>query len=141
VLRIIGQLQIIDKFLYQGITDIWFPFSSATLPKALSSTLHAQFLDTQETVLTKGLNLEKDENRKHAHFGRDEVLPFKVEDGLGGGRFSQVHRIRSLISKREYARKRFRRGIGLRNEAEIKSFKVELQILKKVHHHHCVELV
>ena len=141
VLRSIGQLQIIDQFLDQGITDIWFPFSSATLPNILSSSLHDQFINTQTAVLTKGLDLEKDEKRKHAHFGRDEVLPFKVEDELGRGRFSQVHKVTSLISKRQYARKRFRRGNGLRNEAEIKSFKVELQILKKIDHHHCVELV
>lgn len=141
VLRTIGQLQVIDAFLDQGITDIWFPFSTSSLPRALSSTLHPQFFDVQNGVLTKGLDLETNSSRKHAHFGKTEVLPFKVEKELGGGRFSQVHRITSSISKREYARKQFRRGAGTRNAAEIKSFKVELQVLKKIHHHHCVELV
>jgi hypothetical protein len=141
VLRIIGQLQIIDSFIDQGITDIWFPFSTSSLPKILGSTLHPQFLEVQKGVLTKGLDLERDDDRRHAHFGREEILPFKVDKELGGGRFSQVHKITSTITRREFARKQFRRGVGLRNAAEIKSFKVEIQVLKKIHHHHCVELV
>jgi len=141
VLRIIGELQAIEIFLDQGIADIWFPFSLASLPKALGSTVQGNFLDAQRVVLTKGLDFEKDENRKHAHFGRGDALPFKVENELGTGNFSQVHKITSLISKRAYARKQFRRGTGPRSEADIKNFKNELQILKKIHHHHCVELV
>jgi hypothetical protein len=141
VLRIIGELQAIELFLDQGITDIWFPFSFASLPKALGSTFQGNFLDAQRVVLTKGLDFEKDENREHAHFGRGDALPFKVENELGAGNYSQVHKITSLISMRAYARKQFRRGNGPRSEAEIKNFKTELQILKKIHHHHCVELV
>jgi hypothetical protein len=141
VLRIIGELQIIDNFLGQGITDMWFPFSSASLPRALNSAMQEKFLDVQKLVLTKGLDLEKDENKEHAHFGKGEALPFKVEEMLGEGGFSQVHKITSLISKRIYARKRFRRGTGPRSDAEISSFKNELKILKRIHHQHCVELV
>jgi serine/threonine protein kinase len=103
--------------------------------------MQTQFLDVQTVVLTKGLDLEKDERKRHIHFSRDETMPFEVGAELGGGRFSQVHKITSSISKQEYARKKFRRGVGFRNESEIKSFKVELQVLKKIHHHHCVELV
>ena len=141
VLRIIAELQAIELFLDQGITDIWFPFSFPSLPKALGSTVQGNFLDAQRVVLTKGLDFETDENREHAHFGRGEALPFKVENELGAGNFSQVHKITSLISKRAYARKQFRRGSGPRSKAEIKNFKNELQILKKIRHHHCVELV
>jgi hypothetical protein len=141
VLRIIGELQVIDNFLGQGITDIWFPFSSVSLPRALSSSMQEKFLDVQKVVLTKGLDLEKNQSKEHAHFGKGEALPFKVEEVLGEGGFSQVHKITSLISKRVYARKRFRRGTGPRSEAEISSFKNELKILKRIHHHHCVELV
>ncbi|TAQ87572.1 hypothetical protein B7494_g4092 [Chlorociboria aeruginascens] len=140
VLRIIGQLDIIESFIDQGITDIWFPFTSATLPKALSISSHASFLETQTAVLTKGLDLEKDERKMHAHFGRDEELPFKLGDALGAGAYSQVRKIVSISSKREYALKRFRRT-GLRKEAAIKSFKGELKILKRIHHQHCVELI
>jgi hypothetical protein len=125
VLRMIGHLETIDNFIDHGITDIWFPFSSMTLPQELSSSLQAQFLDVQACVFTKGLDLEKDKKKRHAHFGKNDTLPFDVSNLLGGGRLSQVHRIVSLISKREYARKRLRRRAGSRDEAEIKSFKVE----------------
>jgi len=114
-------------FIDQGITDIWFPFSTFSLPNALSSTLHPQFLDVQKRVLTKSIDLEKDGGRKHASFSSDEALPFKVEKELGAGRFSHVHKITSTISKREFAQKQFRRGAGLRNAAEIKNFMMELQ--------------
>jgi len=141
VLRTIGQLQLIDSFLDQGITDIWFPFSTSSLPKVLSGTIHTQFLDAQKAVLTKGLSLEKDDSRKHAQFGRGETLPFTVENELGVGRLSQVHKITSITSHRQFVRKRFQRWDVSRNAAEIEGFIVELQILKKIQHHHCVELV
>jgi hypothetical protein len=85
VLRIIGELQVIDNFLAQGITDMWFPFSSVSLPRALNSSMQENFLDVQKVVLTKGLDLEKDENKEHAHFAKGEALPFKVEEVLGEG--------------------------------------------------------
>jgi len=47
VLRMIGHLENIDNFIDHGITDIWFPFSSTTLPQELSSGLQAQSLDVQ----------------------------------------------------------------------------------------------
>jgi hypothetical protein len=125
VLRMIGHLETIDNFIDHGITDIWVPFSSTTLPQELSSGLQTQFLDVQACVFTKGLDLEKDKKKRHAHFGKNDALPFDVGNLLGGCRLSQVHRIVSLISKREYARKRLRRRAGSKDEAEIKSFKVE----------------
>src|SRR5437868_13969035 len=36
VLRTINQLEQLDVFIQQGITDIWFPFSSSSLPGQLS---------------------------------------------------------------------------------------------------------
>jgi hypothetical protein len=76
-------------------------------------------------VLTKGLGLEKDKTKRYVHLGKDDALPFDVGKLLGGGRLLQVHRIVSLISKREHARKRLRRRVWLGDEAEIKSFKAE----------------
>jgi hypothetical protein len=46
----------------------------------------------------------------------------------------------SVVSHREFARKLFRRQRGVEKDA-VKSFLVELQILKRVQHYHCVELV
>ena len=120
-------MQLIDSFLDQEIADIWFPFSTSSLPKVLSSTIHTQFLDAQKAVLTKGLSLETDDSRKHAQFGREETLPFTVEHELGGGRLSQVHKITSMTSHGQFARKIFRRECVSRNAAKIKTFIVDIE--------------
>jgi serine/threonine protein kinase len=59
---------------------------------------------------------------------------------LGSGAHGQVDKVMSTVSHREYARKQFRRQRGTSKDA-IKSFLIELQVLKRVHHHHCIELV
>jgi serine/threonine protein kinase len=103
--------------------------------------MQAQFLDTQELVFTKGFRLESDGEKPHAHFGTNETLPFKVQEPLGQGAYAQVHKIVSMTSQRTYARKMFRRGNTKFDKHEMRSFMTELQILKRLHHHHCVELV
>src|SRR5438552_11308657 len=47
VLRTIGQLQLLDEFIDQGITDIWLPFSVESLPTKLSPSARIQFLECQ----------------------------------------------------------------------------------------------
>jgi hypothetical protein len=140
VLRIIGQLEYIEVFIQQGITDIWFPFSASSLPSQLSPSMCTKFLDVQSIVLTKWVNLEKGIDLKHAHFSEDEPLPFKVVCSLGKGGFGSVDKVISLLSCREYARKKFRRK-GLKSKSDIASFKTELMVLKRLRHKHCVELV
>ncbi|KAI9761190.1 MAG: hypothetical protein M1835_008215 [Candelina submexicana] len=49
-------------------------------------------------------------------------------------------KILSLLSHREFARKTFRKPGGLKKE-DIQIFKTELQVLKRIRHEHCVELV
>ena len=141
ILRSIGQLQTLDNILAEGISDIWFPFTASTVPRVLSSSLRARFLDVQPVVFTKAFHLEKSELKQHAHFGRDEVFPFEIKETLGSGAFATVHKIFSPFSHREFARKRFNRGKGQGGKAEIQSFKNELQVLKRIQHHHCIELV
>jgi len=141
VLRIIGRLDALDKFIDEGITDVWFPFTNNRLPRALGSSMQAAFLDTQELVYTKGLSLETGGEKKHAHFSSGEKLPFRVLGVLGEGGYGQVQKITSLISQQTFARKEFRRGDSSAIKSEVKSFLLELQILKRLHHRHCVELV
>jgi ankyrin repeat protein/serine/threonine protein kinase len=140
VLRTIGQLEHLDVFIQQSITDIWFPFSTSSLPGQLSPSMCTKFLDCQSIVLTKWVNLEKGLDHKHAHFGEDDALPLKVVCPLGRGGFGNVDKVISLLSGREFARKKFRRK-GLRNKSEIASFRTELMILKRLRHQHCIELV
>ena len=140
VLRIIGQVHILDSILEEGISDFWFPFSAASVPKSLSLSLHTEFLDTQALVLTKAVDLEKNGTKIHAHFGLEDTFPFEVRGRLGSGAYATVDKLLSPFSRREFARKRFRRGKG-ENKVEIDSFKNELKILKRIRHHHCIELV
>jgi len=140
VLRLINQLDMLDIFVEQGIMDIWFPFAQTSLPNALSPSARANFLTSQEAVLSKSLLFEKNPDRKHAHFSRDEPLPFQVIAKLGSGAHGYVDKVMSTVSYREYARKLFRKARGVSKNA-IQSFLIELQVLKRVQHFHCVELV
>lgn len=140
VLQIIDQLDMLDRFIEQGITDIWFPFTEESLPNALPPTARVHFLEHQEAVLSKSVLFEKDADRKHANFAHGEPPPFQVVAILGVGAHGQVDKVMSTVSHREYARKLFRkRKISIKDS--IKSFFIELQILKRVRHHHCIELV
>jgi serine/threonine protein kinase len=122
------------------MTDIWLPFTQRSLPTTLSPTARAQFLQHQDKVLSKSLLFEKSSDRKHAHFAHGEPLPFQVVAKLGAGAHAHVDKVMSVVSHREFARKLFRRQRGVEKDA-VKSFLVELQILKRVQHYHCVELV
>jgi heat shock protein 1/8 len=142
VLRQIGQLQLIETFIEDGITDIWFPFTNASLPEVLSPSIRANFINMQPLVITKALEFEKDPERKHAHFDRNELVPFEVRARLGSGASGYVEKVVSLLSHREYARKSFRRRKTFSNQREdIKSFRNELQAFKRISHLHCVELI
>jgi hypothetical protein len=142
VLRLVNQLQLLDMFIEQGITDIWFPFTEQSLPDTLSPSKRVQFLACQSVVLTKALDLENEDHRKHAYFGRGEPLPFEVKAHLGSGGYGIVDKVVSLLSHREYARKTFKRGRNFsRAKEDIRSFLNEIQVLKRVQHIHCIELV
>ncbi|KAF2491629.1 kinase-like protein [Lophium mytilinum] len=141
VLRRIGQLQDLDTFIDQGINDVWLPLGSNLLPRSLSVSLRDQFLETQKMVLTKAVDMENSSLARHAHFGKNEVFPFTEREKLGEGGYGYVDKVVSSLSGREFARKRFRRGRGQFSNSQLKSFKNELEILKRIRHSHCVELI
>jgi len=142
VLRRIDELQLINTFIELGITDFWFPFSQTSLPDKLPPSVRSRFVDAQTAVFTIALELEKGEERRHATFGPGETLPFEVVGYLGKGGYGSVEKVVSLLSHKEYARKNFRRKkIFSKQRDDIKGFKNELSILKRVDHTHCVELV
>ena len=140
VLRVIGQLALFDAILERDVRDDWFPFDSVSVPALLSPVLRNEFLDTQHLVLTKAVDLEKNKDKPHIHFKRNEVFPFDIRERLGKGGCSTVDRVVSQISHREYARKTFPRPRG-GNKGEVERFRNELKIFKRIQHRHCVELV
>lgn len=139
VLRKIGHLPLLDGLLDQGINDFWFPFDSKSV-QHLQKSAQNEFLEAQESIMTTGLNLEKGADEKHYHFKGRDTIPFDIEETLGTGAISKVEKVVSHFSRREYARKTFRRQKGP-SKIEIQSFMNELRILKRIRHQHCVELV
>ena len=140
VLRTINQLNELDILLDQGINDLLFPFTLASVPKRISPNLRNAFLEAQQLVLTKAVELETGAKR-HTHFGKDDAFPFEIRGKLGRGGSASVEKVFNPLSQREFARKRFKRGSRGQNKEEIDDFKNELQVLKKVEHDHCIKLV
>jgi serine/threonine protein kinase len=144
VLRIINQLPLIDIFVTQGISDIWFPFSQKSLPEAFQSpSARLDFLEAQQVVLTKSLDLEH-ENGKHRHFSNAAEVPLVKTAELGKGGYGYVDRVISTISHREYARKLIPRGRTFKKDKEVlRAFERELLNLKRLSrsHIHIVEFV
>jgi hypothetical protein len=142
VLRIIGHLEFLDDFVKSDITDLSFPFSATSFPSTIGIEVQSGFLKSQSLVLTKTLDLEKGERGGHLHFGKDETIPYEVKGRLGTGGYGVVEKVISHLSHREFARKKVRRIRNLKaNRQQIKDFLSELQILKRISHIHCVELV
>ncbi|KAI9860489.1 MAG: hypothetical protein M1813_006148 [Trichoglossum hirsutum] len=142
ILRRIGRLSLLDDFIKLHITDFWFPFSQSSLPSLLGPSERTAFLQQQQCVLTKATQLEKHDSGEHKHFADRERIPFQSKAILGTGGFSQVEKVVSLISFREYARKLIhrKRAFGGFQESML-DFERELKILKRVYHRHIVELV
>ena len=139
LLRLIDQLPNIDIFIDQGVDDRWLPFTTSSLPSTLTSSARDSFLQAQPLVLTKAVDLEKGRGC-HAHFTREDPFSYEERGKLGQGGFGYVDKVLSPLTKREFARKRFRRQRGV-EDSYIQSFKNEVDILKRIKHIHCVELV
>jgi len=143
ILRTIGSLHILEDLLAIGFTDHWFPVTFRALPqlKSLTSAICSAIVDHQGIILTKSIDLEKGEAGKHQNFPKGELLPFQTLGILGTGGFGQVDRVRSIISYKEYARKRVRRRHVFGNDpaAAVKAFISEVEILKRLKHRHIVE--
>jgi tetratricopeptide (TPR) repeat protein len=143
ILRTIGHLDLLDVFVDLGFSDYWFPVTERRLPDSLSPSVRSAFASAQNLVLTKSMDLEKGERGQHCYFKRDEPLPFEVQGVLGTGGFGQVDKVVSMISFREYARKRVLRNIafGSRRMEDITRFVAEIEMLKRLKHCHVVEFV
>ena len=139
VLHTIGQLHLLDAVLNGDFSDLCFPFSRASVPELLDSGLRVNFLEAQQLVLTKAVDLEHG-SKRHTHFGKDDAFPFEIRGKLGRGGFGIVDKIFNPLSRREFARKRFRRDRGHKKD-EVENFKNELQVLKRIDHDHCIKLV
>ena len=142
VLRLLGHLDVIDLFLAQAISDVYFPFTHSTLPQSLNPSVAHEFLQAQRVVLSSALDLERETGR-HRHFPSSDDVPFIKVEELGKGAFGYVDRVVSTVSHKEYARKLIPRGRTFqRNQKILRDFERELGTLKKLRHHrHIVQLI
>jgi serine/threonine protein kinase len=136
-----------DKFIEEGVdSDIWFPFTTRSLPGCLGVGQRERFVNSQHMVDTDVLYLEKNSKSekqcKHVHFTKEEDAPFIQIGRLGKGGFGVVHKVQSKISHKFYARKKTPRNrIFLQTKEEIIAFKREREAMVKLSHHHCIEFV
>ncbi|PVH99328.1 hypothetical protein DM02DRAFT_435918 [Periconia macrospinosa] len=142
VLRLLDRLDVIDLFLAQAISDIYFPFTHQSLPQSLNPSVAHEFLQVQRVVLSSALDLERETGR-HRHFPSADDVPFIKVEELGKGAYGYVDRVISTVSHREYARKLIPRGRTFQRDKKIlRDFERELGTLKKLRHHrHIVQLV
>jgi tetratricopeptide (TPR) repeat protein len=141
ILRLIDCLDLMNDFIDQGFSDHWFPVTDErTLPTCLRSSNRFDFVKYQKLIITKSMNLEKG---SHCYFEPSDTLPIQERGEIGSGGFGTVDRVLSLISYREYARKRVHRSniFNGRNSESFKLFIAEIEVLKRLHHHHIVEFV
>jgi serine/threonine protein kinase len=89
------------------------------------------------------IDLEKGEKGQHCYYKQGESPPLETKGIVGRGGFGQVDRVLSWISFKEYAKKQVPRGLAFRGrrKEDIKRFIVEIEILKRLKHHHIVEFV
>jgi serine/threonine protein kinase len=144
VLRIIGQLHRLDEVIDLGFTDYWFPLKLNSLPDFLGPTDKANFIHAQSLVLTRVSDLENGELGSHMNFNAKESIPFESRGELEHGAFGAVDKVVSLVSRKIYARKLiYRRALFPvpRAAQTMAAYVSELEILKRLKHHHAVELV
>lgn len=142
VLRLINCTEAMNIFVTLGLYDIAFPYSERTLPEAIKShTVRSNFLQAQSLVTTKATTLESSDGG-HRHFADDGELAFKRERILGRGGSGVVDLVYSRLSCKAYARKLIPRGKTFKKDQQkLLDFEKELATLKRLSHHHLVELV
>ena len=142
VLRKIGCLPMLDRCIDQSINDYWFPFEPHFVPQMLDAKQQDDFILAQTCIITSAVEMEKSlgtADRHHVFRGQDKI-PFDDVESLGRGAMGEVHRFVSRTSGREFARKRFRRQKGP-SASDARNFLNEVNIVRKLRHRHCVQLV
>lgn len=83
VLRLTGQLLLLDMFLDQGISDLWLPLSISQLPPIVSNSQRARYMESQDLVLTKAVDLENTNVKRNTQFKKGESFPMTIKESLG----------------------------------------------------------
>lgn len=142
LLRIIDQLGHFDHFLKDGLSDRSFPFTSERLPARLRPSMKVKFIENQHIVCDSSEAVQLMGMRKHRNFttapswieSQGWIAPF--------GELSGVDKVSCGLEAQLYARKRYiRPRWGFRGRETLKHFENEVENMKRLVHHHCVEVV
>lgn len=142
VLKTVGRVDLLDGLIIRGFTDYCLPVSSRQAREYLDARTAALFLRTQRAVMTDAVDVQGGGGYRHMHFEEESSWLYETVAILGSGRFGQVHQVTSKLNDKEYARKRISRDLfGKATLLNMKSYTIELEILKRLDHRHIVELV
>jgi len=145
ILRTIDELDNYGRLTADGITDEWLPLTSAVLNRLLAPEQSLPFKNAQTMVMTQASTFAHRLESgsvvpQHAHFDTEIALPLEDVNILGEGGYATVHLVKTKHAK-HYAVKRFSRRQARNGKLILEGFLNEVQVMRRVEHHHCVKLV
>ena len=151
ILRDIGQIkdssqpQLLDVLLKNGLSDMWIPITSdATLKQFLNPEICCQFLQAQGRVCLHSASSRLGPWVSHRHFATQDGAPFELRRRIGQGHIGLVDEVFSPTDRKLYARKSIRKSSDFgytRHQGDIERFRSEMQVLRRIKHRHCVQIV
>ncbi|KZM24148.1 uncharacterized protein EKO05_0010807 [Ascochyta rabiei] len=141
ILHKMRRLDLFDKILNFGVTDLWLPLHKRMLRKWLTDDK-----DTRSFVRCQELCLAHDipENLEGRHFSLTDVdeLDLSRVKFLGAGGFGEVYHVKSQRNGHHYACKTMSRPVRYESHLDLmRNFKREIFGMRRVQHQHCVNLV
>jgi hypothetical protein len=149
ILRDIGQIkgatqpQLLDNLIRRGLNDFWIPITSESiLQDIFKPQVRLRFLQVQDCVCLQPTSLRLGPLNSHGNFAKKEDVPFQRCRSIGRGRVGHVDEVLSLKDREVYARKSIRKLSYFEDvRRNIERFRCELQVLRRIKHRHCVQIV
>jgi hypothetical protein len=139
----IGQSQLLNCLIKNGVNDTWLPIASEDmLEEILPSHLHHSFQEFQNLVCIRPSDYQLHPKVTHGNFATEKCPPFESLREVGRGHIGKVDEVRNRANGKIYARKRIRRLSDLKiTRSRIQGFLRELHALRRMNHRHCVQIV
>lgn len=135
---------VFDRFQRAAVTDFWLPINEATLTKLGVPIDAGFFLQFQQYLLSDPVYMDNgtllETTQFHRHLDSGDVY-FQELDHINDGASSSVYRIQHRASGKVFACKRAFRGAVRQQQGRLQLFLSELEILRRLSHHHIVRLV
>jgi hypothetical protein len=149
ILRDIGQIkgatqpQLLDNLIRRGLNDFWIPITSESiLQDIFKPQVRLRFLQVQDCVCLQPSSLRLGPLNSHGNFATKEDVPFQRCRSIGRGRVGYVDEVLSLTDREIYARKSIRKLSCFDDvRRNIERFRCEIQVLRRIKHRHCVQVV